>query len=66
MASSSPAEDPNTTHADCALKTKETIAGQGVSISALEVLLAMAISADEQREFGIACSEAYAVFLTLQ
>lgn len=58
-------EDPNTTHADYALKAKELAAQEGVSVQALEVLQGMAISATEQREFGVDCADAYAVFVVL-
>jgi len=57
--------DPNTTHADYALKSKELAAGDGVSVDALEVLQGMAIALDGQEELGIDCAGAYAVFLVL-
>jgi hypothetical protein len=57
--------DPNTSHGDYAVTTRRLAADQGVSVSVLEVLKGVALSAEEQAALGVDCAGVYAVFTVL-
>jgi hypothetical protein len=57
--------DPNTSHADYAIRAKQLAADEGHTITALILLESMVEAADSLRGTGVPCSDAYATLLTL-